>query len=142
MHEDLTINAHIAIPATELWFEASRASGPGGQNVNKTNSRVTLRWNINTTAALNRSQKRRVMNRLSGRIDKAGILSIHVQTARSQLANRETARERLAELIAAALVVPKARKATKPSRGAKERRLKAKKSRSQLKSSRRYRPDD
>ena len=142
MHEDLIINSRVTIPAAELWFEASRSSGPGGQHVNKTNSRVTLKWNLSTSSALNNTQRRRVMHALANRIDKAGVLSIHVQTARSQLANRETARERLAELIARALFIPKTRKATKPSRGAKERRLKAKKNRSQIKSSRQFRHDD
>ena len=142
MHEDLIINSYITIPASELWFEASRASGPGGQSVNKTNSRVTLRWNVSKTDALTSSQKRRVLGRLSSRLDKNGIISIHVQSARSQLVNRQIAHERLASVVAGALVIPKSRKATKPTRGAKERRLKAKKSRSQLKSTRRYRPDD
>ena len=142
MHDDLVVNNRVTIPASELWFEASRSSGPGGQNVNKTNSRVTLKWNVGKTAALNQTQKRRVMHKLANRLDKTGILSIHVQTARSQLTNREIARERLAELVSRALFVPKTRKATKPSRGAKERRLKAKKNRSQIKSSRRFKPDD
>lgn len=139
MNEDLFIKNGISIPASELSFSASRASGPGGQHVQKTSTRITLRWNIPTSTALSGIQKARVMRKLQPRLSGDGDLLIHVETTRSQYRNRMIARERLAELLAQALKVPKKRMPTRPSKAAKARRLDEKKKRSTTKE-RRKRP--
>ena len=139
---DIQVNRTLRIPFGELSFEASRSSGPGGQSVNKTNSRITLRWNINRSVVLTNAQRARIKAKLGGRIDKAGDVIVHAQSERSQLANREIASRRLAQWIADALIIQKKRRPTGPSRGERERRLKSKKKRSSLKASRRFKPDD
>ena len=139
---DLQVNRNVRIPYSELRFEATRSSGPGGQSVNKTNSRITLKWNVTTSSALTHTQRSRIKQKLSSRIDKEGHIIIHAQSERSQFANREDACRRLADLVARALVVHKKRRPTGPSRGERERRLKAKKRRSSLKASRRHKPDE
>ncbi|MEE2788726.1 MAG: alternative ribosome rescue aminoacyl-tRNA hydrolase ArfB [Myxococcota bacterium] len=142
MPQDIEVNRNIRIPYGEIQFEASRSSGPGGQGVNKTNSRVTLRWNVNTSTALTESQRSRLRRQLSARMDKEGHIILHAQSERSQFANREDACRRLASLGANALHIQKKRRPTGPSKGERERRLKAKKKRGSLKASRRFRPDD
>lgn len=124
--DDLVINEHITIPGWELWFTTSRASGPGGQHVNKTNSRVTLHWTIGHTTALDDPQRARVMRRLANRIDGEGVLQLSVEEGRSQLQNKATAYARLATLVREALVVQARRVATRPSAGSTRRRLEAK----------------
>ncbi len=139
--DELRINDRITIPAWELSFSASRSSGPGGQSVNKTNSRVTLSWHIDSSSALRSDQKVRVKRRLGRRVDGDGFVHIHSETERSQLRNKEEARKRLSELVAAALERPKHRRATRPTRASKERRLQSKKEHSQKKAMRRKPPD-
>ena len=129
MEEDLIIRPGIVIPGAELAFTASRASGPGGQYVNKTNSRVTLEWNVRETAALNEEQREKVLRRLANRVNRNGTIKVHVATERSQLSNRRIARERLARLIASALRAQKKRVATAIPESQKERRLSEKKRR-------------
>lgn len=136
MIDDIPIPGGPTIPAIELSWSASRASGPGGQHVNKTSTRVTLEWSITRSAVLDDAQRARLLEKLAGRITNEGVLQVHAEDARSQLRNRELAAVRLAELVEAALRRPKARRPTRPSRGAKERRLKAKKVRSDTKSTR------
>ena len=139
--DELVINEHISIPAWELSFSASRSSGPGGQSVNKTNSRVTLSWHIDSSSVLRVDQKARLKRRLIHRIDGDGYIHIHSETERSQLRNKEDARGRLAQLVAAALERPKRRRATRPTRASKERRLQSKKEHSQKKAMRRKPPE-
>ncbi len=141
MSDDLQINAWLRIPGSEISFVASRASGSGGQHVNKTSSRVTLRWDVSSSSALAPLIKKRIMEKLANRIDGAGLLQLHVDAARSQLKNRETARVRLRDLVLKALERPKPRKATKPSKGAKKRRLEEKKRVGQKKADRRKKFD-
>ncbi len=133
MEESLTINDRIVIPGNELWFTASRSGGPGGQHVNTTSSRVTLRWDVAGTAALSEVERQRVMRRLAGRISNEGILTITVDTERSQRSNLQIARDRLAEVVAAALVKPKARVPTRTPRRVRERRLRDKARRTAVK---------
>lgn len=139
MSSDLIVNHRITIPGVELEFAASRSSGPGGQSVNKTNSRVTLTWSPSRSGALTIAQKKRVSERWSGRLDSAGLLRIHAEGDRSQHMNKEAAKSRLVTLLIAALVIPKARRDTKPTRSSKERRIKGKKQQSEKKQ-RRQRP--
>jgi len=136
LSDDLPITPRITIPGWELDFASSRSSGPGGQSVNKTNSRVTLRWHVASSSVLSTGQKSRLARKLSSRIDGSGFISIHAESARSQLKNKELARERLAQMIAEALIIPKRRRATKPSRASKQRRIDKKKKQGQKKAMR------
>lgn len=131
--QNLQINSRIQIPFWEIVFTASRSGGPGGQHVNKTNSRITLHWSIQDTSSLSEIQKKRVLKNLSSRVNHEGVLLFHVEESRSQHRNKEIALERLKNILLEALKVPKKRKPTKPSKASKERRLSDKKSRSTLK---------
>jgi ribosome-associated protein len=131
--EDLPVGRGLTIPGGELRERFSRSSGPGGQSVNTSDSRVTLSWDVAATTALSAARRDRVLERLSGRLVD-GVLSVTSETERSQLLNRREARERLAALVDEALAPPpKTRRPTKPTKGSQQRRLDAKKQRSQTK---------
>lgn len=132
----------VRIPRHELEFRASRAGGPGGQHVNTSSTRIELRWSVPASGALTAEQRDRLLRRLGRRVDSAGVLRIVADTRRSQLQNREAAIERFQAIVAEALRVPRARKATRPTRGSREARLAAKRRRSGLKRERRVRDDD
>jgi len=117
----------------ELVFKVSRSSGPGGQNVNKVNTRVTLFFDVANCGNLSDWQKQRILARLATRSDKNGVLRVVSQKFRTQRANRNTAVERLQELLAGALKTRPIRKKSKVSYAAKQRRLEEKKRRSLLK---------
>jgi ribosome-associated protein len=117
----------------ELEEKFVTASGPGGQNVNKVASAVQLRFNVRTSHAFTDEEKWRIRHALSSRITDEGDLVLFVQTHRSQPRNREEARQRLVEMLEKALVKPKKRVKTKPSRAQKERRLEGKAKRSVVK---------
>lgn len=123
----------FTIPDSELEFQTSRASGPGGQHVNKSETRVEAVWDVSASPSLSESQRARVLRKLSSRIDGLGRLRVATQDHRSQARNKSDAVARLNELVNAALRVPKPRKKTKPSRAAKERRLREKKERAEKK---------
>jgi ribosome-associated protein len=128
----------LTIPEAELVERFSRSSGPGGQSVNTTDSRVELSWDIGGSAVLSDAHRERLVERLGGRLVD-GVLTIAASEHRSQLQNRNAARVRLGNLIATALEPPApARRATRPSRAAKARRLEAKRRRGDLKASRRH----
>ena len=127
----LHVSRSISIPLTEVEVRATRSSGPGGQHANVTASRIEVAWDVEASIALSAEEKRRVKARLGPRV------SAVAQDTRSQARNRELALERLRSRIAGALVTQKQRRATKPSRGAKERRLQGKKRRSDVKQKRR-----
>ncbi|GAB3233946.1 alternative ribosome rescue aminoacyl-tRNA hydrolase ArfB [Glycomyces halotolerans] len=127
----------IVIPDAELTWRFSRSSGPGGQSVNTTDSRVTLTFDLDTTKALPPALAERARSRLSGRLVE-GTVTVTASQFRSQLQNRKAAAERLGELLRRAIAAPPpARRATKPSKGAKRRRLEAKRRRSNIKRLRR-----
>jgi len=127
----------------ELEFRASRASGPGGQGVNTTDSRVELRFDISGSPSLSDEAKELALRRLGPRVDSGGVLRVVAQAQRSQLANRRAAIERFAELLAAALATPRARRPTRPTRASTARRAESKRQRSDIKRLRRPpRPDD
>ena len=111
----------------ELEFTASRSEGPGGQNVNKVNSKITLRWDIVNSQIIRDDEKRIIRDRLSSFLTKDGVLMLSAQDKRSQLQNKEAVMEKLDVLLAKALTVKKQRKPTKPSKSAKAERLKKKK---------------
>lgn len=136
MNDDLPIPNGPTIPAAELSWSASRASGPGGQHVNKTSTRITLEWSVAGSAVLDGAQRARLLDKLAGRITNEGVLQVHVDESRSQLRNRELAAQRLAALVGNALQKPRKRRPTRPSRRAEERRLKAKKAKGEKKARR------
>ncbi|GAB1512253.1 alternative ribosome rescue aminoacyl-tRNA hydrolase ArfB [Actinophytocola sp. KF-1] len=139
---DLEVSHGFVIPAAELRERFSRSSGPGGQGVNTTDSRVELSWDVAGSPSVPEWLRDRLVARLGRRLA-GGVLTVAVSTQRAQLANRAEARERLASILrAAAAPPPPKRKATKPSRGAKERRLAEKRRRSETKRGRRVRPDE
>ena len=140
MNEDLFVRNGLTIPGHELVEQVSHSGGPGGQHVNKTASRITLRWCPAKSGVLNDTWRARLLKALASRLTKDGEVLVHADSQRSQLQNRENARRRLAELIDAALKVPKVRRATKPTHGSKKRRLAGKKRRSDTKRNR-QRPD-
>ncbi|NLZ97449.1 MAG: aminoacyl-tRNA hydrolase [Micrococcus sp.] len=125
----------LVVPAGELVEQFSHASGPGGQGVNTTDSRVQLRFDIGTTTALDETQRQRALQELRTRLS-GTVLVINAAEHRSQRRNRTAARERLSTLLRDALVPPRPRKRTKPTRGSKRRRLKAKRIRSEVKQNR------
>lgn len=132
----LLIRSDLIIPERELSVRASRASGPGGQNVNRVSTKIELRFDLPGTSALDAGCKARLRRLAEGRLDADGFVVIASQVTRSQSQNLEDAKARLAELIRAALVVPKRRKKTRPTRASKERRLDQKRRQSQKKQGR------
>lgn len=131
----LVINEHISIPLEEIDFSAIRAQGPGGQNVNKVSSAIHLRFDVQKSS-LSDSLKRRILAKRDRHLNKDGVLVLKAQNARSQTRNKEEALRRLREIILEAMVVQKPRRATKPSFGSVQRRLKTKARRSGIKSTR------
>jgi ribosome-associated protein len=133
---DLEVLPDLTIPAAELRWRFSRSSGPGGQHVNTSDSRVQLTWNVAESSALSDEQRARLLSRLARRLAPAG-LTVTVSEQRSQLRNRETALEHLADVVREALA-PSAplRRPTKPTRGSKRRHLAGKKRRSETKQQR------
>ena len=139
---DVVIRDGVVIPGSELTFTASRAGGPGGQHVNKTNSRITLEWDVTCSEAFDEESRELLKEKLASRLTRSGVLQIHVDDERSQHRNREIALSRLKEIVNAALAVQKTRIPTRVSTGAKKRRVDEKKRRSALKRQRRIPSDD
>jgi ribosome-associated protein len=133
----LRVNDELSIPRSELEFRATRSGGPGGQHVNTSSTRIELLWNVHTSRALSDEQRERLRQRLSSRTDADGFVRIVSSENRSQLRNREAAESRLAETIRRALVKPRKRIPTRPSRSSREARLKDKRMRSEKKRMRR-----
>ncbi len=133
----LAVNELLSIPRSELDVRVSRSSGAGGQHVNKTSSRVEIFWNILGSRALSEDQRARLLGKLSSRVTSDGGIRVVASDMRSQTRNRELAEERLAELVRRALIIPKKRRATKPTRASKEARLESKKRHSTKKAERR-----
>jgi ribosome-associated protein len=126
----------VTIPDEELTFSFARSGGPGGQNVNKVSSKAVMHWNIAANVTIPPDLKLRLQTKLANRITTDGFLVIQSQRFRDQPKNVEDCREKLSALIREAMHVPKPRRATKPSKGAKERRLVAKKRQSIRKAAR------
>jgi ribosome-associated protein len=133
----IAIDDNLSIPEEEVTFTTSRSGGPGGQNVNKLETRVTLRFDLAGSASLSEEQKARIQERLATRITKDGVLHVTSQRHRTQGANREAAVERFAELLRESFREEAPRKKTRPSRAAKARRLNEKRRHSQRKQERR-----
>lgn len=130
---DLLLAGGNRIPASELVELASRSGGPGGQHVNTSSTRVTLRWNLRETRGLRPEARARALARLATRLTRSGELVLHADSHRSRRRNQQDARERLQAMVAEALVVEKPRRATKPTRASRGRRLDAKRRRGESK---------
>jgi len=140
--DGLRVNSTMLIPLAELKFNASRSSGPGGQHVNTSATRIEVVWNVQRSPELSEPARARVLAALASRVSAEGDVRVVASDTRSQKQNRELALDRLAAMIHKALLVRKARKKTKPGRGAVERRLADKKIRSSKKANRSVRNDD
>ncbi len=137
MARDLEVGGSVVIPAHELRWRFSRSSGPGGQSVNTTDSRVELSWDLGASQALSPVYRRRALERLAGRLVD-GVITIDASEHRSQLRNRLAAEARLVALVAEAVAPPpRQRRPTRPSRAATERRITEKKRRGDIKRLRR-----
>jgi len=123
----------VAIPRSELDVRVSRSSGAGGQHVNKTSSRVEIFWNIPSSKAISEEERSRLLDKLASKLTTEGSVRVVASDMRSQSRNRDLAEERLAELVRRALVIPKKRRPTRPTRASKEARLEEKKRRSRKK---------
>lgn len=132
----LEVSHNVKIPDSELSESFIRASGPGGQNVNKVASAVELRFDVANSPSLPEPLRARLLARKDRRLTADGVLVIQASRLRDQARNREDARERLTDIIRAAMHVPKKRVATKPTRASKERRIQSKKKRGQNKQTR------
>ncbi|HSJ25672.1 MAG TPA: alternative ribosome rescue aminoacyl-tRNA hydrolase ArfB [Longimicrobiales bacterium] len=142
-HALLQVNDELAIPLAELAYRATRSGGPGGQHVNTSSTKVEVEFDVASSPSLTDAQRSRIMEKLATRIDGSGILRLTSSASRSQHQNREDVTERLAALLAEALVRPKPRRKTKVPRSVKEARLKEKKQRAETKRRRGpVRPDE
>jgi ribosome-associated protein len=139
---DLPLSGGNRIPASEIVELASRSGGPGGQHVNTSSTRVTLRWNLRDSYGICKEDRARLMARLRPRLSREGVLIVHADRHRSRERNREMARERLREIVETALYQEPPRRPTLPSRASKTRRLGQKRHRGQIKQRRRIRSDD
>ncbi len=126
MDDSLKVRHDLAIAMHELEFMASRAGGPGGQHVNKTSTKISVRWNIISSASLSPIQKERLLTKLANKITQDGDLIVHNSASRSQQQNKLAALANLAQLVREALHVPKKRMKTRVPKGATEKRLESK----------------
>lgn len=140
--DGVEVAPNVIIPLSELSIRAITGSGPGGQHVNRSATRIELRWNARDTKALSAAQRARVASKLSSRLDGEGWLRIVAGEYRSQAQNRRAAFERLGAVVGRALVVAPVRRPTKPTRASVARRLDDKRRRSEQKKHRRKDGDD
>ena len=140
----IVLDRNVVIPDEELTWTASRSGGPGGQNVNKVNTRVTLYFDVARSPSLGDAKKRRILERLSSRISREGVLRVVAQQGRTQRANLDAAIRRMQELLRGALAEARHRIPTRPSAAAENRRIGAKKRRGEVKRARatRSEPED
>lgn len=138
----IEITPNISIDENEIQFNFIRASGPGGQNVNKVSSVVQLRFDIQNSRSLNQETKEKLIKLAGSRVNDEGILCIEAKRYRTQEQNRQDSIHRLITLIQSAIKKPKIRKPTRPSLSAKSSRLFAKKRRAEIKRTRYYNPDE
>jgi len=131
--EDIQVTSSLQIPASEVHFEYSRASGPGGQHVNKVETRVTLCFDIEASGVLSAEQRDQLRSRLASRMSKEGVLRVSCEEARSQIVNRELVQERFATLLSETLAVKKKRIPTKATKGSQRRRVEGKRRRGEIK---------
>jgi len=140
MARPLVINARLQIPGKEILLTFARSAGPGGQNVNKVNSKAVLRWNIADSSSLPEDVKARFLQRFPTRINQLGEVVLASDRQRDQPRNISDCYEKLRQLILAVLIAQRPRKQTRPSRGSVERRLQSKRQSAQRKQRRQFRP--
>lgn len=138
----IEVTKGVVIPPSELDARATKSSGPGGQHVNTSSTRVELVWRLADSQVVTAPERARIREKLAGRLDSDGNVRVVASDTRSQRQNRGLAEERLAILVRRALAIPKARKRTKPTRGSVERRLTEKHLRSERKRDRTARDSD
>ena len=134
--DTLQINASLSIPMSEIDFRFATSGGPGGQHVNRSNTQAELLFDVANSPSLDDDQRRKIYRQLGNRITKEGILQVVSQSTRSQKQNRDDAIHRFANLLREALKTRRRRRRTRPTRASKERRLKEKKRRSDIKQKR------
>jgi ribosome-associated protein len=139
---DLALSGGNRILGSEIVELASRSSGPGGQHVNTSSTRVTLRWNLRDSRGINSSDKARLLARLRPKLSREGVLIVHAERHRSRARNQEMARERLREIVETALYQEPPRRPTVPTRASKKRRIEAKRHRGKVKNQRRVTRDE
>lgn len=139
--EPLRVNRRLELPGKELDLSFSRSGGPGGQNVNKVETRVELRFSVRDSRVLGEVRRGRLLGRLGPRLTREGVLVVRSSRTRERARNLADARERLARILREALAIQRPRKATRPTRASRERRLADKRHRSRLKGSRRTQGD-
>ncbi len=142
LESNIIILQSLKIPIAELQFKTSRSGGPGGQNVNKLETRVEVLFDIANSPSIQEHIRQRLLNNLTSHLDSSGILHVVVQDTRSQWKNKQLAIERLTDILKSALIVRKKRIATKPTHAAREVRLRTKKVRSQTKRMRKVQIED
>ena len=130
---EVQVGKGVRVPESELVFSASRSSGPGGQGVNTTSSKVELRWDVSSSPSLSRTQRDRLRERLASRLTADGVLILTGSESRSQHRNREAVLARFRAIVGEALEPPRTRRRTRPSRASRERRLQRKRRRSEIK---------
>ncbi len=135
---DIVVSSRLTIPAGELGLAFARSGGSGGQNVNKVSSKVELRWNLTSSTAVSDDDRQWLQQQLASRLTQDGDLIVVSQLTRDQIKNRDDAASKLALIVRTALERPKTRRATRPSRASKRRRVEAKKHRGEIKKNRRY----
>lgn len=138
----IVVNGRISIPRSELRLTFARSSGPGGQNVNKVNSKVTLHWPVATSPSLPEDVRGRFLSQFANRITNDGELVLSSQESRDQASNIEDCLSKLRDMVLSVATPPKKRRPTKPTKGSQRRRLEAKKGRSQTKNLRRKLKDE
>lgn len=138
----IVVNGRISIPRSELRLTFARSSGPGGQNVNKVNSKVTLHWPVATSPSLPDDVRGRFLSQFANRITNDGELVLSSQESRDQASNIEDCLSKLRDMVLSVATPPKKRRPTKPTKGSQRRRLEAKKGRSQTKNLRRKLKDE
>jgi ribosome-associated protein len=142
VRDGIAVTDSVFIPRAELTERATRSGGPGGQHVNTSSTRIELVWNVDRTTALDDETRSRVRARLGGRVDADGNVRVVASDSRSQRRNRDEAQARLVALLRRALVVPRARRKTRPTAASVAERLDEKRRRSRLKAERRRHPRD
>jgi ribosome-associated protein len=134
---DIVVTPWLTVPAGELSFAFARSGGPGGQNVNKVSSKVELRWNVRQSRALSNADYTQLMQKLGNKLTTEGELIVTSTRTRDQIQNREDALDKLALILRAALHRDKPRRATKPTKASKRRRVEGKRHRAEIKRNRR-----